>query len=79
MKRSCNEKMQVTIMLTVFGDGSKLTPNMILNCKTRPKEEAVLRNHCQIFVTGFQWCGPEGQGCSYKNRKHWYWMFVGII
>lgn len=51
MKRPCNEKMQVTIMLVVFGDGSKLTPNMILNCKPKPKEEAALRNHCKIFVT----------------------------
>jgi hypothetical protein len=53
MKRSCNEKMQVAIMLAVLGDGSKLTPNMILNCKTKPKEEAALRNHCQIFVTNW--------------------------
>jgi hypothetical protein len=42
--------MQVTIMLAVLGDGSKLTPNMILNCKTKPKEEVALRNHCQISL-----------------------------
>lgn len=53
MKRSRNEKMQVTIMLAVLGDGSKLTLKIILNCKTKPKEEAALRNHCQIFVTNW--------------------------
>jgi len=52
MKRSCNEKMQVLIMLAVL-DGSKLTPNKNLNCKTKRKEEAALRNHCQIFVTNW--------------------------
>jgi hypothetical protein len=39
MKTSGNAKMQVTIMLAVLGDGSKLPPNMILNCKTLSKKE----------------------------------------
>jgi hypothetical protein len=50
MKRSSNEKMPLTIMLAVLEDGINLNPSMILNCKTKPKEEAALRNHSQIFV-----------------------------
>jgi hypothetical protein len=34
MTTSHNENMQVTIMLIVFGDGSKLPPYTILNPKS---------------------------------------------
>jgi hypothetical protein len=39
IKTSGNEKMRVTVMLTVLADGMKLPPYVILNRKTMPKEQ----------------------------------------
>jgi hypothetical protein len=39
IKTSGNEKMQVTVMLKVLADGTKLPPHVALNRKTMPKEQ----------------------------------------
>lgn len=39
VKTTGNEKMRVTVMLTVLADGRKLPPFIILNRKTMPKEK----------------------------------------
>jgi hypothetical protein len=39
IKTSDNEKMRVTVMLTVLADGTKLPPYVILNRKAMPEEQ----------------------------------------
>jgi len=47
--KTSDKKIPVTVMLAALADGRKLSPFMILNHTTVPKEKIACRNHCQML------------------------------
>ena len=90
IKTAGTEKVQVTIMLAVLANDSKLPSYMIVDQKTMYKSSCVEESlsdanlsfgwPVNLWWVGWQQFGMEGQGCFWENGGSWCWNpLTGIV